>query len=78
MANHWFASRSVIVIPRSHVIKDSENYLYGNLEKLRSQLEQLQNQYKADEMMMVTITHRDEDRARSYERIAEAFSNEKR
>ena len=48
--------------------------IIGNPKEVKQQLLDIQEQYHADEIMIVTITHSYEDRARSYELIAEAFS----
>jgi luciferase family oxidoreductase group 1 len=45
----------------------------GSPEKVRAQLEELAEQYGAEEVMVVTITYDHEARRRSYELIAEAF-----
>ncbi|RXT13660.1 LLM class flavin-dependent oxidoreductase [Ammoniphilus sp. CFH 90114] len=42
----------------------------GNPREVKDQLSQIQTLYQADEIMIVTITHRFEDRLRSYELIA--------
>ncbi|WP_368504832.1 LLM class flavin-dependent oxidoreductase [Alkalihalophilus sp. As8PL] len=55
--------------------KLSRKTIIGNPKEVKEELLTLQTQYKVNEMMIVTITHRYEDRARSYELIAEAFSN---
>jgi luciferase family oxidoreductase group 1 len=46
----------------------------GSPETVRSQIEQVAEQYQADEMMIVTITHDHAARKKSYELIARAFA----
>ncbi|MDV2888252.1 LLM class flavin-dependent oxidoreductase, partial [Alkalihalophilus pseudofirmus] len=43
--------------------KLSRKMIIGNPKEVKEELLTLQTQYKADEMMIVTITHRYEDRA---------------
>jgi luciferase family oxidoreductase group 1 len=47
--------------------------IVGTPEKVRAGLEAVAEEYGADELMIVTITHAHEDRKRSYELIAKAF-----
>ncbi len=47
--------------------------IVGSPATVRSRLEALAEEYGAEEVMIVTITHRHADRRRSYELIAEAF-----
>lgn len=42
----------------------------GNPREVKEQLFELQTSYEADEIMIITITHRYEDRIQSYELIA--------
>ena len=48
----------------------------GNPEKVRAGLEEVAEQYGAQEVMVVTITHDHAARRRSYELIAEALGLE--
>jgi alkanesulfonate monooxygenase SsuD/methylene tetrahydromethanopterin reductase-like flavin-dependent oxidoreductase (luciferase family) len=48
----------------------------GSPEKVRAGLEEVAEQYGAEEVMVVTITYDPEARRRSYELIAEAFGLE--
>ncbi|MEA2458651.1 MAG: hypothetical protein QOC95_1623 [Thermoleophilaceae bacterium] len=50
----------------------------GSPEKVRAELEEVVEQYGADELMIVTITYDHAARLRSYELIAEAFGLEPR
>jgi alkanesulfonate monooxygenase SsuD/methylene tetrahydromethanopterin reductase-like flavin-dependent oxidoreductase (luciferase family) len=45
----------------------------GAIDKVRAQIEQLAADYRADEVIAVTITHDHAARRRSYELLAEAF-----
>jgi hypothetical protein len=45
----------------------------GDAAKVRAGIEEVAEQYGAEEVMVVTITHDHEARRRSYELIAEAF-----
>jgi alkanesulfonate monooxygenase SsuD/methylene tetrahydromethanopterin reductase-like flavin-dependent oxidoreductase (luciferase family) len=45
----------------------------GSPATVRSQIEQVAEQYRADEMMVLTIVHDHAARRRSYELIAEVF-----
>lgn len=56
---------------KAKVNKMKEKMIIGNPLDVKKKLEQLQRQYEADEMMIVTITHRYEDRLKSYELLAE-------
>jgi luciferase family oxidoreductase group 1 len=47
--------------------------LLGTPEKVRAGIEQVADEYGADEVIVVTITHDHQARRRSYELIAEAF-----
>jgi luciferase family oxidoreductase group 1 len=59
------------------MIKDMRNKMViGNPQEVKQQLFELQTLYKADEIMIVTITHSYEDRLQSYQLIAnEVLSN---
>ncbi|WP_077327942.1 LLM class flavin-dependent oxidoreductase [Virgibacillus siamensis] len=46
--------------------------IVGNPQQVRTQLEQLQKKYNADEWMIVTITHSYEARMKSYKLLADA------
>ena len=59
--------------PRSH---GSRRGVIGSPEKVRSDLEELAEQYGAEEVIAVTITHDHAARRRSYELLAEAFGLE--
>ena len=48
----------------------------GAPEKVRAELEQLADEYGAEEVIVVTITHDHAARRRSYELLAEAFGLE--
>ncbi|TWI58093.1 LLM class flavin-dependent oxidoreductase [Halalkalibacter nanhaiisediminis] len=54
--------------------KMSSKMIIGSPKEVKHQLLDIQAHYHADEIMIVTITHSYEDRACSYELIAEAFS----
>jgi len=45
----------------------------GAIDKVRAQIEQLADDYGAEEVIAVTITHDHAARRRSYELLAEAF-----
>lgn len=47
-----------------------QNMIIGNPHEVKNKLLQLQTKYKADEVMIVTITHSPEDRVESYRLIA--------
>lgn len=53
------------------VQKMRSKMVVGNPQEVRRQLEQLQELYKADELMIVTITHSYEARVKSYKLLAE-------
>ena len=48
-----------------------QNMIIGNPHVVKQKLNELQTLYKADEIMIVTITHSPADRIRSYQLIAE-------
>jgi luciferase family oxidoreductase group 1 len=52
--------------------------IIGSPEKVRADLEALVQEYGADELIVVTITHDHQARRRSYELLAEAFALEAR
>lgn len=59
------------------IIQDKRRrMLIGTKEQIRMELNKLQQAYKADEWMVVTITHDYEARIRSYELLAEALLTE--
>jgi luciferase family oxidoreductase group 1 len=47
--------------------------IVGRPDVVRAQIEQVADEYRADEVIVVTITHDHEARRRSYELVAEAF-----
>jgi luciferase family oxidoreductase group 1 len=49
----------------------NSNLIIGNPKDVAQELREMQHRYQADEIMIVTIVHRYEDRLRSYELIAE-------
>ena len=51
--------------------KMKQNIVIGNPKDIKNKLEQLQTQYKVDEIMIVTITHSPKDRIESYKLIAD-------
>jgi luciferase family oxidoreductase group 1 len=51
--------------------KMKDKMIIGNPREVKQQLLALQNLYRADEMMILTITHQYEDRLRSYQLLAE-------
>lgn len=51
--------------------KMKQNMIIGNPHAVKQKLKELQALYKADEIMIVTITHSPKDRIRSYQLIAE-------
>lgn len=55
---------------RAALEKMKQNMIIGKPEKVVRELQALQAKYKADEMMIVTITHSPEDRIKSYQLIA--------
>jgi luciferase family oxidoreductase group 1 len=55
---------------------DGRRAVIGSPEKVRAGLEEVAEQYGAEEVMVVTITYDHEARRRSYELIAEAFGLE--
>lgn len=59
---------------KSKIQKMKDNIIIGNPKEVRVQLEALQEKYQTDEFMIVTITHRFEDRKKSYELLADEFS----
>lgn len=48
-----------------------QKIVIGNPREVKQKLMELQTLYKADEIMIITITHRFEDRVQSYRLIAE-------
>lgn len=59
------------------VEKSKQRMIIGNPREVRQQLENLQDKYRADEWMIVTITHNYEARIRSYELLAEELLADK-
>jgi alkanesulfonate monooxygenase SsuD/methylene tetrahydromethanopterin reductase-like flavin-dependent oxidoreductase (luciferase family) len=53
------------------VLNMKEKMVIGNPQLVKQKLETLQATYKADEIMIVTITHSSIDRIQSYRLIAE-------
>lgn len=53
-----------------------QKMVIGNPREVKQQLMELQTSYKADEIMIITITHRFEDRVQSYRLIAEEMLSE--
>ncbi|MEH7120801.1 LLM class flavin-dependent oxidoreductase [Neobacillus vireti] len=51
--------------------KMKQNMIIGSPKKVIKQLNELASRFRADEMMLVTITHSPEDRLKSYQLIAE-------
>jgi alkanesulfonate monooxygenase SsuD/methylene tetrahydromethanopterin reductase-like flavin-dependent oxidoreductase (luciferase family) len=47
--------------------------IVGGVDQVRAQIEQLADDYGADEVVVVTITHDHAARRRSYELLADAF-----
>ncbi|OZU88718.1 LLM class flavin-dependent oxidoreductase [Virgibacillus indicus] len=58
---------------KSKMQKMKDNLIIGTPKEVRVQLEALQEEYQTDEFMLVTITHRFEDRKKSYELLADEF-----
>ncbi|MER2113992.1 MAG: LLM class flavin-dependent oxidoreductase [Solibacillus isronensis] len=56
--------------------KFRQKIIIGNPQEVKHKLFELRTKYKADEMMINTITHLPEDRIRSYELIAKAVYSE--
>lgn len=52
-------------------LHSSPQAVIGNPREVKEQLLNIQSLYRTDEIMIITITHRFEDRARSYELVAE-------
>ena len=59
--------------PGESVASGSRRVVVGTPETVRSGLEAVAEEYGADEVLVVTITHDHEARKRSYELLAEAF-----
>jgi luciferase family oxidoreductase group 1 len=51
------------------------NMIIGNPQQVKKRIEELQEKYKADEIMIVTITHSPADKIRSYKLIAQEILN---
>lgn len=52
-----------------------EKMIIGSPKEVKNKLQELQEKFQADEIMIVTITHRPEDRICSYELIAQEIFN---
>ncbi len=52
--------------------KMKQNMIIGDSQEVKRKLSELQAKYKADEIMIVTITYSPEDKVQSYKLIAEA------
>jgi len=52
-----------------------EKMIIGSPKQVKNKLQELQSKFQVDEIMIVTITHRPEDRIRSYELIAREIFN---
>ena len=51
-----------------------EKMVIGNPQEVARKLKEIKNHYKADELMIVTITHDEQDKLHSYELLAKEFS----
>lgn len=58
---------------QAKVIKIRQKMIVGSQAEVTRKLQVLQNQYEADEWMLITITHDSKDTFRSYELIKEAL-----
>ncbi|OXM83577.1 LLM class flavin-dependent oxidoreductase [Paenibacillus rigui] len=58
---------------RSRIEDNRRRMIVGTPEQVKERLQQLAEQYEADEMMIVTITHSMEAKLKSYRLLAEAF-----
>jgi luciferase family oxidoreductase group 1 len=56
---------------KESIVKIKSKMVIGNPSKVRKALLEMQNKYKTDEIMIVTITHSPKDRIKSYRLIAE-------
>ncbi|GKU82168.1 LLM class flavin-dependent oxidoreductase [Niallia sp. NCCP-28] len=56
--------------------RSKDQMIIGSPKEVKNKLQELQMKFQADEIMIVTITHRPEDRIRSYELIAREIINE--
>jgi alkanesulfonate monooxygenase SsuD/methylene tetrahydromethanopterin reductase-like flavin-dependent oxidoreductase (luciferase family) len=63
--------------PGTAPITRRRRWILGSPETVRRELEALVEEYQADELMIVTITHSHAARRRSYELIAQAFADQK-
>jgi luciferase family oxidoreductase group 1 len=57
------------------LIKMKQKMIIGDPKNVKEKLLELHAHYKADELMLVTITHSPEDKVRSYQLIAEELLN---
>jgi luciferase family oxidoreductase group 1 len=55
--------------------KMKKKMVIGNPREVKQRLMELKTQYQADEIMIITITHRFQDRIQSYQLIANEFSS---
>ncbi|MFD2673477.1 LLM class flavin-dependent oxidoreductase [Marinicrinis sediminis] len=62
---------------RSRVRHNRQRMVVGGPQSVKQQLEMLQQEYRADELMAVTITHDFEAKLHSYRLLAEQFGLEK-
>lgn len=58
---------------RGQIEAERRKTIIGNPQEVKRQLEELQEAYQTDEMMIVTITHSYEARKKSYQLLAKAF-----
>lgn len=58
---------------KDQIKKMKENMIIGNPAEVKAKLLDIKENYYADEIMIVTITHSPEDKIRSYELIADQF-----
>lgn len=63
-------------VARSNIEMNRRLQVIGTPETVKRQLEAMAADYEVDELVVVTITHSYEDRARSYELLARAFELE--
>ncbi|MEI3612391.1 LLM class flavin-dependent oxidoreductase [Pseudogracilibacillus sp. SO30301A] len=58
---------------KKKIEKMKRNMIIGDPVKVKAEIEELNEKYKADEMMIITITHDEEAKYISYRLLAEAF-----
>ncbi len=68
--HHWTGAERALVRDRT------ETQFVGSARSVASQLRWLQEATDADELLITTITHRHEDRIRSYRLLAEEWNKE--